>query len=436
MNSDGREWMRVASLPQWVWLAAFLAYVIAAELGLALALPGTNASPFWPPTALALALLYRHGLRFWRVVLAGALAVNFLFMLGAGVAPLFALPASIGVGIGNMLEALLGIWLLRRYAGDRFPFGSLRGLGAFVLFCAALGPAVSATIGVTASRWANMSGGSDYGENWLAWWVGDASGAVTMAPILMLLLQARWRMPARPRLIEAGALFLALVLGTMTVFGLLLNPGEHRYPLVFFLLPIILWAVLRFQTAGAVNAVFLISLIATIGSLGDGGPFARADVHESLMLLQLFIIVLAGTTLGLGAVLAERSRLVQMLANANRELHELAFNDTLTGLPNRLTLVDRLQQAERASRRDQSVPQCCSSIWTGSSASTIRSAMKPATSCSGPWPCGCAKASAKWIRFAVSAATNSWCCCRTSTRLPTPPSSRTRSSSPCVCRCT
>ncbi|HTA65757.1 MAG TPA: EAL domain-containing protein [Xanthomonadaceae bacterium] len=351
MASD-REWIRNAVLPQWVWLAAFLAYVIAAALGLGLALPGTNASPFWPPTALTLALLYRHGLRFWPVVMAGALTINFLFMLRAGVLPLFALPASIGVGIGNTLEATIGIWLLRRFAGDRSPFRSLRGLGAFVLFCAALAPAVSASIGVTISRWANMSGTSDYGENWLTWWVGDASGALTMAPILMLTLHARWLIPTRPRLLEAGALFLALVLGTMTVFGLWLNHGEHRYPLVFFLLPIILWAVLRFQTAGAASAVFLISLIAAVGSLNGGGPFARENVHESLMLLQVFILVLAGTTLGLAAVLADRSRMASMLAQANRELHELAFNDPLTGLPNRLTLLDRLQQAERSSRRD------------------------------------------------------------------------------------
>jgi diguanylate cyclase (GGDEF)-like protein len=351
MSSD-REWIRTAVLPQWVWLAAFLAYVIAAALGLALALPGTNASPFWPPTALALALLYRHGLRFWPVVLASALTINFLFMLRAGVPPVYALPASIGVGMGNTLEAACGIWLLRRFAGDQFPFRSLHGLGAFVLFCAVLAPAVSASIGVTISRWANLIGASDYGENWRTWWVGDASGALTMAPILMLALHSRWRLPARPRVLEAGALFLALVLGTMTVFGLWLNHGEHRYPLVFFLLPIILWAVLRFQTAGAANAVFLISLIAAVGSLGGGGPFARDDVHESLMLLQAFIIVLAVTTLALGAVLAERSRMAAMLAHANRELHELAFNDPLTGLPNRLTLIDRLEQAERASRRD------------------------------------------------------------------------------------
>jgi len=351
MSSD-REWIRTAALPHWIWLSAFLAYVVAAALGLGLALPGTNASPFWPPTALALALLYRHGLRCWRVVLAGALAVNVLFMARAGVQPSVALPASIGVAVGNTLEAVLGIWLLRHYAGETLPFRNPRGLGVFVAFCAVFAPAVSATIGVTISRWADLGGASDYSENWWTWWIGDASGALTMAPVLMLALQARWVLPNRQRLIEAGALFLALVAGTLAVFGLWPDHGEHRYPLVFFLVPVIVWAVLRFQTAGAANSVFLIALIATVGTLGGGGPFWREDMHESLMLLQVFILVLAGTTLGLGAVLADRSRMVSLLAQANRELHELAFNDPLTGLPNRLTLIDRLQQAERAARRD------------------------------------------------------------------------------------
>ncbi len=343
----------MAQPPPWAWPIAFLAYVLAAALGLALAFPGTNASPFWPPTALALALLYRYGLRLWPVILAGAFTINFLFMLRIGVAPVFALLASVDVGVGNMLEAWLGIYLLRRFVHNQFPFDSLRGLCAFVLFCAVLAPAVSATIGVTSSRWVDLSGDADYGENWLAWWVGDASGALTMAPILMMLLQARWRTPAKPRLLEAGALTIVLVLGTMAVFGVWPTHGEHRYPLVFFLLPIILWAVLRFQTAGAVISVFLISLIAVIGSLGGDGPFARVDVHESLILLQLFITVLAGTTLGLGAVLVERGRMATQLAQSNFVLHEMAFNDPLTGLPNRLALVDRLQQADRSVRRNQ-----------------------------------------------------------------------------------
>src|SRR5258706_7061432 len=102
MTSAGFEIHHAARVPRWVWLASFLAYVLAAALGLALAFPGTNASPFWPPTALALALLYRHGLRLWPVILAGAVTINLLFMLGAGIAPAVAVPASVSVGVGHM----------------------------------------------------------------------------------------------------------------------------------------------------------------------------------------------------------------------------------------------------------------------------------------------------------------------------------------------
>jgi diguanylate cyclase (GGDEF)-like protein len=331
-------------------MAAFLAYVAAAALGLLLAFPGTNASPFWPPTALALALLYRYGLRLWPIILAAAFTINFLFMLRAGVTPTLALPASVGVGIGNMLEAWIGIYFLRRIAREQFPFDGLRGLSAFFLV-AALAPAISATIGVTSSRFVNLSGVSSYAQNWLTWWVGDTSGALTMAPILMLILQSRWRIPPRPRLLEAIALFLTLVLGTLAAFGLWVEFDQHRYPLVFFLLPMILWAVLRFHSAGAINAVFVISAIAVLGSLAGSGPFARGNVNESLLLLQVFIIVLAGTTLSFGAVLTERTRLVASLAKSNAELNALAFNDALTGLPNRRALLDRVQQAERSARR-------------------------------------------------------------------------------------
>jgi len=341
---------RPVSPPGWLWLAAFLAYVLAATLGLALAFPGTNATPFWPPTALAFALLYRYGLRLWPVILAAAFTINTLFMLRAGVAPLPAVAASIGVGVGNALEAWLGIHVLRRFADDQFPFDGLRGLSAFFL-AAALAPAISATIGVTCSRLASMSGEASYAQNWLTWWVGDTSGALTMAPVLMLLLQARWRMPPPARILEGTILTLILVFGSMAAFGIIQTSGDYHYLLAFFLLPMILWAVLRFQNAGAAAAVLLISKIAVLGSIVGIGPFARSDVHEALVLLQIFVIVLAGTTLGLGVILTERGRLAAKLAQSNAELNELVSSDPLTGLPNRRALLDRVQQAERSARR-------------------------------------------------------------------------------------
>jgi diguanylate cyclase (GGDEF)-like protein len=350
MTSDGAE-DHNKPMPRWLWPAAYAAYVLAAALGLALAFPGTNASPFWPPTALALAILYRFGLRLWPVILAGAFTINLLFMLraGIGVEPAFA--ASIAVGFGNMLEALIGVYILRAVAGEQFPFGTILGLVAF--FAAiAIAPVISASIGVSVSRWASMGGTSSYAQNWLTWWVGDSSGALTMAPVLMLLLRQRpWRVPDRFRLIEAVGLFMALALGSLFAFGMWQHHGGHPYPLMFLLLPLILWAVLRFQNAGAATAVFVIASSAVLSSITGSGPFVMAKADESLMLLQIFIIILAGTTLILAAVLTERSRLLLSLAQSNAELNDMAFNDALTGLPNRRALVERVQQAARSARR-------------------------------------------------------------------------------------
>lgn len=349
MTSDC-ERSRPLSPPGWLWPVAFLVYALAAAIGLALAFPGTNATPFWPPTAIALALLYRYGLRLWPVIWAGAFTINLLFMLRSGVAPLPAVAAGIGIGAGNSLEAWLAIYALRRVAGDQFPFDGLRGLIGFFL-AAALAPVICATIGVTCSRLAGMSGAVSYGQNWFTWWVGDTSSALTMAPILMIAVQAHWRMPKRARVLEAAALALVLVSGSMAAFGIAQTYGDYRYPMAFLLLPMIFWAVLRFQNAGAASAVFLISKIAVLSSIAEVGLFARTDVNESLVLLQVFIIVLAGTSLSLGTVLTERGRLIARLATSNAELNALAFNDPLTGLPNRRALLDRLQQAERSARR-------------------------------------------------------------------------------------
>jgi diguanylate cyclase (GGDEF)-like protein len=343
--------MSKAALPAWAWLLALLTYVAAAELGLALAFEGTNASPFWPPTAVAIAMLYHFGLRLWPVVLAGAFIANLVFMLRAGVPPGFGLTASFGVACGNALEAWVAVLLLRRFAGHQFPFDRLRGLAVYCGLSAGVAPAISASIGVTSSRLVDLAGSTSFGENWLTWWVGDASGALSMGPILILLLHGHGNGHDRARRLESTLLALVVVGGSMVAFGIWPEQEGGRYPFMFLLLPMMLWAVLRFHAAGAASAVFTISVIAVVGTLAGGGPFVRADRHESLLLLQLFIIVLAVTSLGLGAVLSERSRLVARLAESNAELHAIAYNDALTGLPNRRTLIDRLHQVVIAGRR-------------------------------------------------------------------------------------
>ena len=95
-------------------LALAAVYFCAGKLGLLLAFVNASVSPVWPPTGIALAALLLWGYRLWPGIFLGAFLVNFT-TAGTPVADL-------GIAAGNTLEALLGAWLVNRYAnGHDYP---------------------------------------------------------------------------------------------------------------------------------------------------------------------------------------------------------------------------------------------------------------------------------------------------------------------------
>src|SRR5947207_15983028 len=82
-----------------------LAYYAAARLGLVLQLPGTNASPVWPPSGIGLAAVLAFGGRVWPGIYLGAFFANLVTLPEQGLE--LRLLAASAISVGNTLEPII-----------------------------------------------------------------------------------------------------------------------------------------------------------------------------------------------------------------------------------------------------------------------------------------------------------------------------------------
>src|SRR5262252_4555112 len=101
------------SLPRTTWkiIALTAVYFIAGKIGLSLAFVHASATAVWPPTGIALAALLLYGRHMWPAIFLGAFLVN--------ATTTGSITSSLGIAIGNTGEALLGVWLVKRWAVAR-----------------------------------------------------------------------------------------------------------------------------------------------------------------------------------------------------------------------------------------------------------------------------------------------------------------------------
>jgi signal transduction histidine kinase len=276
-------------------------YFAAGKLGLSLAFVHASATAVWPPTGIALAAFLYFGPWVWPAVLIGAFLVN-LTTAGSAL-------SSAGIAVGNTLEGLLAAYLVSRYANGRHAFERLRDVFRFAFVAALLSPIVSATFGVTSLCATGYAQWSDFGPIWLTWWLGDAVGALVVAPLLII-----WANDPRPppwdrrRAFELAMFASALVLTVALIFGGLPPFLGKAYPTTFLAFPVLVWAAFRFGPRVAAVALVVLSGAAIWGTLLGFGPFASGPPTESLLLLQAFVGVAAVMTLALAAAEAELRR--------------------------------------------------------------------------------------------------------------------------------
>jgi PAS domain S-box-containing protein len=275
-------------------LAASILYFIAAKFGLAYAAVNPSTTAIWPPTGFAIAIIILFGYHMWPAIFIGAFLAN-LFTAGT-------VATSLGIAVGNTLEAVVARYLVMKYANGDHAFDQPRTVVLFILLTSVVSTMVSAFIGADVLLSHGLAPLSRFWDIWLTWWLGDLGGAVTITPFILLwYLNPKITFKIR-KLIEFAILLLTIAWGSFFVFS-----GIFPYP--YLLIPILLWAAFRFGPRETASMIVLVALIATKETLRGHGPFAlegMGDINVSLIHLQVFIAVLAITKLTVASVVVER----------------------------------------------------------------------------------------------------------------------------------
>jgi PAS domain S-box-containing protein len=276
-------------------MALSVAYIIAALLGFRAAFVAQQVTTVWAPTGIAQAALLLCGIKLWPAVWLGAFTANALTHI-----PLW---TAAGIATGNTLEAVAAAWILPRLGFDP-AFKRTRAAIAFILIAVVASPIISASIGVTMLSAAGATPGTRFIELWWEWWLGDALGALVVAPAILTVVRAG-RL-ARDRELEAIGLVALTAVTTQVVSGQLFSTPFGNPPLAFVIFPFVIVAAARLGQPATALVIFSAAAIITLNTLQGYRPFGAPTIQENLLLVHVFMGVLAGSGLLLAAAITER----------------------------------------------------------------------------------------------------------------------------------
>ncbi|HEY9694005.1 MAG TPA: MASE1 domain-containing protein [Oculatellaceae cyanobacterium] len=290
-----------------------IAYYITAEFSFSLAsLPG-NVTAVWPASGIALA-----GILIWGYPIGiGILIGSFAIELKTNGFNRTGLALTLITALGPVLAALIGAYWVKA-TQNPYPLHRVKHTVYLLALGGLLSTLVDALMGCVGLCLAGEAPWSSFGIIFYSWWMGDAMGVFIITP-LVLTWHSGWRnlrqLLAKRGLEAATLVFLAIAVSRITFGG--------GYPVVYMLIPLLVWAAFRCGQLLTTLMVVIISAISVIETVRGLGPFVRVSQNESLLLLESFLGVVALTTLLLSAVISENEQANTKLKTANIELQRL-----------------------------------------------------------------------------------------------------------------
>ncbi len=291
------------------FLVATICYLAAKLAGvLVITIPQTI-WPIWPGCAILVGILLLVPRKIWPVLLPAGLAGFVLYDLQEGLR----ISSIAWFILGDTLEILVAIWTVSYFLKGKPRLDSLGALAKYSFCTVFLASLIVSSIGSLALN----------GDIWLSWRFGFLSEALaflTVTPAIIGVFglgRPSWR-ASRAYYLEAVILVSALISLSYLVF---VAPGRNDPPaLLYSLVPFLLWAALRFGSAGVGASTTVVALLSILGAIHGRGPFTEADPVNRVLSLQLFLLCTCIPFMVLAVLVEERKFAQRELGQSEERL--------------------------------------------------------------------------------------------------------------------
>ena len=275
----------------------------------------------YPTAGLVVGALLLTRPRRWLAVLVAAELPAVIFNVAAGQ------PAGVVAAFSafNVGSALSSAWLTTRLCGGRPRLVRARDTLAFI----AAGPFASIGLGALLPAAAlRVAHGLPLASTWLQMWVGTGLGMLTVGAFVL----AWWEPPGEPDPEPRSPLEVLGILVTFAVSAWLAFLAPLHSPVAddILLLPVVVWAALRFGTRGAATLGLVTTLVALATTVQGYGAFNLVGVRpaEAATAAQIFSFLVVLTELLMASLVEDRRRGVLALRASEEKYRLLVENQT------------------------------------------------------------------------------------------------------------
>ncbi len=299
-------------------LIAFL-YFASANIGIWLAFPEIKATPLWPPSGLALALLLLMGYRTWPAITIGSLIAHALVFLHVGIElSSSAITALSLIAVSNTVESLFGYFLITRFVKTKNPFLKTSNVFIFLLI-AIIMCFIGSSIGASILTLSGLVEVSLWTPIFSSWWIGNVVSVLIITPFIISWSAKLKLNITKQNIFETLAFIATFVLVLLTMRIESAAPTiERSFP--FIIIPFLLWLGYRFSLRVTTTGILAVSFAAIYYTINGSSPFMLDTEANSLLILQIFIGLISISTIILYATNYERTLAQTAMKHFNEKL--------------------------------------------------------------------------------------------------------------------